>query len=253
MSIAKFSKSPLTEVVLGVEFNDPGFSSVHFGLYWQSIQDRFPSPPLDRPPIGDIELLPMMPKLRRVWFESLDRKQLIQLQSNRFHYNWRRQGEADEYPHFKEIYPRFESEWQHFQEWWIKTENTVLQPIRYEITYLNQIDQSFGWYDPRDNHKIFTFIGKDWEGYLEKPIFCNANFEFDISEQIGILAVKINQTIRVDDNNYVILLELTTRSIDTKLNFDDWFNSAHEYTVDAFLHLITEEVKQKWGLKWLAQ
>ena len=48
MSIAKFTKSPLIEVVCGVEFNAPEFSSVHFGMYWQAIQERFPSSPLDR-------------------------------------------------------------------------------------------------------------------------------------------------------------------------------------------------------------
>ncbi|ABA22864.1 hypothetical protein Ava_3256 [Trichormus variabilis ATCC 29413] len=253
MSIAKFSKSPLTEVVLGVEFNDPGFSSVHFGLYWQSIQDRFPSPPLDRPPIGDIELLPMMPKLRRVWFESLDRKELIQLQSNRFHYNWRRQGEADEYPHFKEIYPKFQSEWQHFQNWWLSTEKTFLQPIRYELTYLNQIDQNFGWKEPGDNNKIFNFMSKEWEITLKQPRLFNAEFEFELPDNLGNLLVRINQIIRLEDNNSMLLLELTSRSYDTKVSYEEWFHSAHKYTVNTFIELLQKDVKKEWGLKWLGQ
>lgn len=109
-------------------------------MYWQTIQERFPVLPLDLPPIDEIELLLIFPKLGRVWFESTDKQQLIQallirgmnrlleslvfrskseeiipsfsnaliqLQSNRFRHNGHRQGEAEECPHFEEIYPKF--------------------------------------------------------------------------------------------------------------------------------------------------
>lgn len=253
MSIAKFTKSPLIEVVCGVEFNAPEFSSVHFGMYWQAIQERFPSSPLDRPPIEGIELLSILPSLRRVWFESLDKKQLIQLQSNRFHYNWRRQSEADEYPHFKEIYPKFVREWQHFQSWWLTTGNPALQPIRYELTYLNQIDNNFSWNEAADHGKIFTFIEKDWSSSLKETNFFNCNFEIETTEEIGILSVSLNQVMRFDDNTPAVIFELTTSSIDARMNLEKWFNLAHERTVYTFLDLIREEIKQEWGFIWLDQ
>ncbi|MBE9226262.1 TIGR04255 family protein [Phormidium sp. LEGE 05292] len=255
MSTPKFTKSPLTEVVCGVEFNAPEFSSVHFGLYWQTIKDRFPSPPLDRPPIGEVEILSILPNLRRVWFESLDKKQLIQLQSNRFHYNWRSQNEDDEYPHFKEIYPKFEQEWQHFQTWWqqYNSDNLPLGKIHYELTYMNQIDKKFGWDNPRDNYKIFTFVGKKWSDNLKKATNFNAGIEFDISENVGKLIVRLNQIVNPKDDNNVLLFELTARSVDTKLDIREWFDLAHKYTVDAFLELIQEETKKEWGLTWLPE
>jgi hypothetical protein len=43
-----------------VEFTAPEFSAVHFGLYWQTIRERFPVPPQDLPPIGDIYVLPTL-------------------------------------------------------------------------------------------------------------------------------------------------------------------------------------------------
>lgn len=253
MAIAKFTKSPLIEVVCGVEFSAPGFSAVHFGLYWQTIQERFPVPPLDLAPIGEIEVLPIVPKLRRVWFESNDKQQLIQLQSNRFHYNWRRQGEAEEYPHFEEIYPKFEQEWQIFQNWWMELGGLPLQTIRYELTYLNQIDSLFGWHDPGDMHKIFTFLGKEWNEFLGKPKIHSSELEFILPADLGTLAVSLDQNLKIEDNSFFVFLTLTSRSINTSSNLKDWFDVAHEYTVKAFLNLIQEEIKQEWGFQWLAQ
>jgi uncharacterized protein (TIGR04255 family) len=97
-----------------------------------------------------------IPKLRRIWFESADKRQLIQLQANRFHYNWRRQNELDKYPHFEEIYPTFEQEWKIFQDWWLELGGLPLQAMRYQMTYLNQIDKAFGWNNSGDTSRIFT-------------------------------------------------------------------------------------------------
>jgi uncharacterized protein (TIGR04255 family) len=251
MSIAKFTKSPLTEVICGVEFNAPDFASVHFGLYWQTIRDRFPHPPLDRPPIGEIELLNILPTLRRVWFESDDRRQLIQLQANRFHYNWRQQDESDQYPHFHEIYPNFSQEWQKFEDWWLQTEKMPLQPIRYELTYLNQIDQRFGWNHSNDYPKIFNFLGQGWSELPLSSHAFNTNFEFDLPENRGVLSVSLNQGIRPKDSVSVVVLNLTASTTDTSIEIEKWFELAHQSTVNTFLSLISQEVKQEWGLKWL--
>ena len=251
MPIAKFTKSPLTEVVCGVEFNAPEFSSVHLGLYWQTIRDRFPSPPLDRPPIGDIEILNILPSLRRVWFESDDKRQLIQLQANRFYYNWRQQHETDQYPHFHEIYPKFSEEWKKFHDWWSQTQKTLFQPIRYELTYLNQIDGNFGWNSASDCQKIFNFVGEGWGEFSLSPSVFNANLEFDLPESRGSLSVSINQGIRPQDGVSAIILNLTASTTDTSIDIKTWFDLAHQSTVDTFLSLISQKSKKEWGLKWL--
>ncbi|ELS32513.1 MULTISPECIES: TIGR04255 family protein [Pseudanabaena] len=249
---AKFAKSPLTEVICGVEFNATEFSSVHFGLYWQTIRNKFPNPPLDRPPIGTIEFLSILPNLRRVWFESEDRRQLIQLQANRFHYNWRRQDEEDQYPHFQEIYPRFAQEWQDFQDWWISTESSPLQPIRYELSYINQIDQAFGWNSVSDHQKIFKFLANRFDDLSLKTRVFDFNLELELKENNGKLSVRLHQGVKPNDNLPVIILELTASTIG--INATDsqtWFDLAHKSTVETFLSLVTDEIKKEWGFKWL--
>lgn len=251
MSTAKFTKSPLTEVVCGVEFNALDFSSVHFGLYWQTIRDRFPKPPLDRPPIGEVQLLNILPTLRRVWFESDDRRQLVQLQSNRFHYNWRQQEESDQYPHFHEIYPKFVQEWEHFQHWWLTLTGTPLSVTRYELTYLNQIDAKLGWTQANDFPKIFKFLGPAWQEFPLSPAMFNTNFEFNLPDNNGSLSVALNQGIKPQDNIAVAILNLTASTTNTSVELEDWFALAHKSTVEMFLSLISEDSKQEWGFQWL--
>lgn len=251
MSLAEFVKEPLTEVVFGVEFNALDFSSVHFGLYWKAIEERFPNKPLDRPPIGEIELFNILPTLRRVWFESEDKNQLIQLQANRFHYNWRRQSPNEKYPHYDDIYPKFIEEWNRFQRWWMEVEGTPLQPIRYELTYLNQIDTEFGWSGEDDYHKIFSVIGHSWSDFPMKSNAFNCNIGFVLPENQGNLTVKIDQGIKPKENSSVVILNLTASHDDTDTDIEEWFEVTHESIVNIFLSLISQEAKEAWGFKWL--
>jgi uncharacterized protein (TIGR04255 family) len=252
MPVAKFAKSPLTEVVYGVEFNALEFSSVHFGLYWQTIKERFPHPPLDRPPIGAIEIFAILPSLRRVWFESEDKKRLIQLQSNRFHYNWRKQANEDQYPHFDEIYSNFYNEWQELQNWWLDTEQKELSPLSYELTYVNQIDKDFGWNSVEDYQKIFSFIGQNLSQIKLKPQSLNNNIDFSLGEDIGNLSVKLSQGINPKNNSSGVVFELTATTANTaSLDITEWFKIAHQSTVETFLDLLTNTIKEEWSLTWL--
>ncbi len=249
MSKAHFVKSPLAEVVFGVEFNAPHFSSVHFGLYWQEIKDNFSKYPIDRPPVGANEIGCVLPPLRRVWFSSDDQRELIQLQDNRFYYNWRKQNE--EYPHFEEIHPKFLGQWHRFKDWWLETEQRELQPSRYQMTYINQIEANLGWNNAEDSAKIFNFLESNWDSFNLKPNIFNANLEFLLPEEQGIVSVTINQSIKPKDNSPVLTLNITSVSKDTSIKIETWFKLAHQSTVEIFLSLINQETKNLWGFKWL--
>ncbi|BAU13030.1 hypothetical protein LEP3755_35660 [Leptolyngbya sp. NIES-3755] len=267
MAKAVFEKAPLTEVVCGVEFNAPNFSSVHFGMYWQKVLERFPMPPLDRSPIGEMPILSLMPQLRRVWFQSQDQKKLVQLQADRFLYNWRKLAENDRYPHFQEVYQEFEREWAVFQEWWdeigkvqqiplnvpgVEFSFRALQPLRYELTYINQIDASFGWTNSSDHRKIFNFLGRDWEGCrVGKPGLHNTNLEFVLPDGLGTLGVAISQAMKLEDETALLFCELTARSPDARVNLQEWFKAANKNIVQTFIDLLQEDIKREWDLKWL--
>lgn len=249
--VAKFAKAPLSEVVCGVEFNAPGFSSIHFGLYWQSIQERFPNPPLDKSPIGEIELMASPPSLRRVWFQSVGRNQLIQLQANRFHYNWKRLAEDDEYPHFDVLYPNFEKEWTAFQDWWVELDELPIQSMHYELTYLNQIDAGLGWQSPDDNPKVFSFLDVLLSDERPDLISHDCRMLFALPNEQGTLTVRLNQAKRLEDNANILILELTARSTNCERPLSSWFSDVHVFLVKIFVELLSESAKADWGLRWL--
>src|SRR4051812_35023213 len=99
----KFDAPPVAEVVCGVLFNIlPGFKTYHVGLFWEKVRKDFPrveeAPPLnsviektagDNRPSLDLELSGV-PPLRRTWFVDTEGTHLIQLQQDRFLFNWKR-------------------------------------------------------------------------------------------------------------------------------------------------------------------
>ncbi len=264
MSKASFQTSPLTEVICGITFDAPDFASVHFGLYWQSIQARYPSLPKDTQPIGEIPLLAIPPKLRRVWFESIDQAKVVQLQADKFLYNWRKVDQSVEYPHFQDVYQGFAAEWQHFEAWWRQLWQAQqaaptfpgLDPIRaaqYELTYLNQIGHELGWHSAADTQRIFKFLAGNWGDFpLSQPNAHQFNLEFALPEGMGTLAISISQGIELANNQPVLICELTARSADAMRPIAGWFEAAHESMVQSFLHLLNEDVKTAWGFQWLA-
>ncbi|NJL41837.1 MAG: TIGR04255 family protein [Leptolyngbyaceae cyanobacterium SM1_4_3] len=252
MAEIKFSNPPLTEVVCGVAFDAPEFSSVHFGLYWQKIRDRFPATPVDNPPFvgaGGLLSFSDLPPLRRVWFESSNKKELVQLQADHFYYNWRKQDDQDSYPHFKNIYPGFIREWEEFCHWWEEDIDLLLIPTQYELTYINQIDAEFGWKTPADNQKIFTFEGRNWNGFLSSPSNHVFALQFALPESFGTLSVSGNQAISPLNGEPVMVLELTARSLGIEPDLSAWFNLAHEHIVKGFVDLTQSSIHQDWGIQ----
>jgi uncharacterized protein (TIGR04255 family) len=261
---ASFQQTPLTEVICGITFSAPEFASVHFGLYWQSIKADYPNLPIDTQPIGEVPLLSIPPKLRRVWFESLDKHKVIQLHSDKFLYNWRKLDEQDRYPHFQDVAQGFAAEWQHFQAWWHQLVQetksvsplpiTTIEPVYYELTYLNHIDAAMGWHSPDDNPKIFRFLAAEWQAFaLGSPKVHNVSLEFLLPNQMGILSLIVTQGLKLQDNSPILVCELTARSFDAKIPFNQWFGDTHEAVVKSFIDLLQEDIKKAWGFKWLEQ
>jgi len=255
MVIIKFANPPLVEVVFGIEFDAPEFSSVHFGLYWETIRDRFPNQ-IDRSPFQEDEdtVSSSMPPLRRVWFLSNDKKRLIQLQDNCFVYNWGRVNE-ETYPHFETIFPEFLQEWNHLKAWWSNWGQSSLKPVEYELIYLNLINKDSGWFSTEDYSKVFTFIKEDFKDYLATPRFLDFQLAFFLPNEEGELKITVEQILNdndssdssddSDDSDYVVF-RLRATSFDADKEPAEWFKSAHDFVVRAFLDLTKKEAQEKW-------
>ena len=109
--LPKFKNPPVIETIIGIEFARlEKFGVPHFGLYWEAIRADFPEFELKQQLDSQIERFeplqfqPTIPPLQfiekpeiRCWFVSRERR-LIQLQQDRFIYNWRKEGQEKDYP-----------------------------------------------------------------------------------------------------------------------------------------------------------
>ena len=112
----KFNRPPVVEVVCGVLFRGlPKLRTPHFGLFWSRIRDRFPLPD-ERPPLSPaietfpatpIQQQPDWPITPRVWLLGDEGRHLVQLQGDRFLYNWKSAAPEDGYPSYSKIIVEF--------------------------------------------------------------------------------------------------------------------------------------------------
>src|SRR5437763_373607 len=114
--LPEFECPPLDEVVIGVQFAPlAGFEAAHLGLFWSTIREQYPitesqvplTPdleqpeprPVPRPENVKINFSPIRP-VPRCWFLDQPKNNVIQLQRDRFHRNWRRSSGDEPYPRF---------------------------------------------------------------------------------------------------------------------------------------------------------
>ncbi|MEA5618759.1 TIGR04255 family protein [Cronbergia sp. UHCC 0137] len=252
MASVRFRQPPLDEIIFSVEFVASGFSSVHLGLYWESIRSEFPLQQ-DNIPIELENYENNTPLLPRVWFMSNDSKKIIQLQDNLFIFNWR-YSQEDKNLHFGEIFQNFVSQWNHLQEWWLNVGDEPIEIQKYEFTYVNAINKNLGWQNPKDHGKIFNFIKTEWNGLIKTPDSFDFQLSFSLPNQLGSLSVKVEQLpVPSDDNEeevnpeYFLAFLLIATSYNATISIVEWFTFAHDYVVKAFLELTKEDAQKLWG------
>jgi len=257
-----FQNPPVVETVLSVQFDEfRDFRTTHFGMYHATIKDRFPvvedKPRLD-PVVESFPRVPRMQALRiapagggpdRVWFrEPADGSTMLQLQSDRFAFNWCRK-EGQEYPRYASNQPRLFDELDRFRDFAIQHELGELKPNLCEVTFVNHIH-------PIENESCTecfsaVFTGIKWESsdewLLQPPDAVTLNRVFTIGEEKGRLYAEANIASDKGSGDF-ILLKITARVIHN--NGDDLqenMDLAHLWVVKSFVSLTEEHVRhERW-------
>lgn len=240
---------PLNEVAYSVRFVAPDFSVVHFGEYYDCIKERYAShqdvAPIAKPtPIPEQFELPVLP---RVWFPNGSR--LIQLQLDRFNYNWRHGVDTSEekYPGFDVLFREFQAEWDVFHTF---TKGAFKIPpalVELSLTYVNYIHAVDSLQSP-----IFIFRENEWRKELPEPEFWASQFRFVFSEENLKLVVSARPAIQLNTQQPATAFEITLQTLGCP-NFDDqdgifsWFVSAHDKVHFAFRKLVRDEWRAAWG------
>lgn len=253
-SQAQYSKPPVVEVVSGVIFEPVrGLTIAHYGLFWQRVIKDFPDAKHALPIGLDDTGFPDPFFIPRIWLVNARGGALIQIQGDRFYFNWK-EGSASSYTTYPKIFEEFRRLWQAYVDFLGELGLQKPRILKCELTYINHIPQSAGWSSMADLGKVLTSIS--WRagttGFLPSPKTVGWNVTFELPDGKGTLSTKCQPAFRGGDNKELILvLELTAggppaEASDAGIRL--WFGTAHEWIVRGFEDMTDKGVQQSvWG------
>jgi len=267
--LPEFDNPPVTEVVLGIQFDKLDLlKTPQLGYVWQAFRDRFPQteeqPPLTpafeqfgpkpggRPTVR-LELSPIPPR-PRVWLLNESGSELLQVQQDRFVRNWRKRKDAEEYPRYRSLRELFRQDFEAFcgliegEQW------GSVEPNQCEVTYVNIIPTGEGWQNHGDLDKVLTvFSARYSDDQLGKPEESVVSLQFVLKDEggepVGRLHIAANPVVQVSDNQAAFRLSLTARGkpqgdgIEGVMEFLD---RGHEAIVRGFASITTTEMHKVW-------
>ncbi|MGA2202965.1 MAG: TIGR04255 family protein [Terriglobales bacterium] len=264
-----FRTPPVAEVALSLQF-DPLhlLRTPHLGLLWEQYRESFPKfeeqaplPPavewFGLPTSGvfapQVELLtaPLMP---RCLFISERGSELVQVQQDRFVFNWRKLKEDDSYPRYEYVRAGFEKQLQVFQEFMAKENIGDLAPNQCEVTYVNQLLSGHGWEHPGQLDKLVTVWRNEYsDQFLMEPEDVRLAMRYvirDGDKPIGRLHVNIEPRFSTIHRLPVIVITLTARGAPPTKDLAgvfDFFDIGRKWIVSAFASITTNEMHRNWG------
>jgi uncharacterized protein (TIGR04255 family) len=247
-----FDDPPLNEVVVGRTFVPrPDFLVPHFGLFWGLVRDRFPKVAHAPPIVSERLQLEEGVFLPRIWLLADDSRSLIQLQQDRFHYNWRQTEEPTSYVRFPSIQSECLKFWELFEQFVLRETGQPLRPLTAELSYINFISIE----GVHDRAKVTEAVLRDgkWEQlarFLPEPMVRSTAYVFPMPAGLGELQVSSAIAERKSAGQIGLKLELTARGQPSEaLSFQDWTTGAHDFLVEAFRDLTTPEMHALWKLR----
>jgi uncharacterized protein (TIGR04255 family) len=268
-NLPRFDRPPLVETVLGVQFAPiVNLTAGHYGWFWKGHLDPSWTKAQDAPRLpnqvekfGDqagwsIPGLPVViqgsSEPDRIVFVNSRDDSVIQIQNNKFYYNWRkRQGI---YPSFAENYPEFRRYLQIFGDFLREAGLEATPHNQWELSYVNQIPRGALWESPSDWPAIFPGLF----GPINLPT-AHVTFEavtgmwrFKIPARKGRLYI-VAQNVKTEDNQEVLQVNLTARG-PVVAGDDEWGLSAgmtvgHEVLVRTFRDISAPTALTHWGLR----
>ena len=260
-----YRRPPVAEVMCSLQYAPvANMHMAHVGRYWAAIQSDFPlvdeklpaprvvertdHAPATEPPRNLFDQMPWP----RTWFLEQTRRRLIQVQRDRFIYNWRKLDPADDYPRYDPISEEFFEHWQGFLDFLRSLDLPSPVPDLCELTYVNVIPQGDGWRTIQEGCGLFSFV--DWHGqtdFLPPPHEVRGLLRFDMPDNQGRLQVDLNPARwTVTGDLPVLRFSLTARGGPagdvTPHSLRCWFDLAHEWIVKGFTELVDRKTDQLW-------
>lgn len=267
--LADFAKPPVTEVVLGGQFNPlAGFTNGHLGAFWRSLEGNWPktddAPAL--PPeferfgkeqqmvqLGLVRLsLTNTPASRlRIW--NADEDRMVQIQNGRLHFNWLG-GHGREYVRYPTIKREFAAVFDQFRAFVAREGLRDLRLNQWEITYVNQIPRGTVWSGPGDWSRVFASsvcLPHKLHGAAMESF--GGEWHYEIEPQRGRLHVQLEHGWQdppgVPERKELLIFKLTARgpvSERVEASLEEGLDLGHSTIVTAFRDVAAKEAREFW-------
>jgi uncharacterized protein (TIGR04255 family) len=262
----KFANPPLVERAVTVVFEKSALSLGDYGLFWSSIQQEFPISECAGPIPSEIEhyegFKPAQTKfelmdagvLPRALFRNPAKGELIQLQPDRFSFNWLKAGDDDTYPHSEAVLERFFVLLRRFIDFSQDRGLGDFLPLQCEITNVNVIpvsDIGNSFVDFATIVKLPDLTGSEQLLQLESQIAGAKHLILgDGGEPVGRVHSTGQPTLRASTEELVYRLDITARGapIGSGLKgVERFFDKAVSAVNGVFLASVTQSGRKFWG------
>lgn len=264
-TLRDYSAPPVVETVLGVQFAPLSFAIPHFGLYWSRIQPEF-SQYRVLPPLGHVReqiggstggIIRKMgfevvqgPDVR-CWFLDRPGNQIIQVQRDRFIYNWQKISGTEVYPRYETVRGRFEAEWKQFGGFVEEGGFGKLEVNQCEVTYVNHLEYENGWKGFGELNKVIScWSGKHSGTFLPEPEKVSMTVNYLLPDNQGRMYVSLEPVIRTRDAKEVLQLNLTVRGAPASSDHAavlHWLDVGRQWVVEGFTDFTTDVMHKLWG------
>ena len=260
-----FARPPVEEVVLSVLFNPlDRLLAPHLGEIWQEfkrdgfvrIVERPVVPAVEMPvPAQEAQLhFSNVPDLARIWFIHQTETEIIQVQRDRFTFNWRKTEQHPVYPGFTAICEKFEGFYSRFGQIVKNMQIGEVAPLQYELTYINQLRHGDGWDTPDDIGKISTLFihSPQTKSFWSGMEAVNFQASFPVADLHGRLHLAMGNRLKLPEELQTLQTDFTVRGFpenaeDTMIT---WFKSARNHIREKFIGMFTEDIQiEVWERK----
>lgn len=276
----EFSDPPVVEVAFSLQFAAlPSLNSGHLAIWWEQlksdypkIEEQTPLPPFleqfgPRPAPQSVQIIVSAPGVggqqprwpgSRYWFVTERGDRLIQVQTDRLTYNWRRLEGADgTYPRYGAVRKAFRQVLQKFRLFLREGRFGELEPTQCELTYVNHLAIGKGWDRFGEIGEVFPVcVPNPPGGQLPEPEDGSFQFRYPIKhesgEQAGRLYVSAQPALRADGGTSILLLQIAARGRPPGApdeSIFSFFDQGHDLAVRAFLAVTAERMHRLWGRK----
>ena len=261
-----FARPPVEEVVLSVLFNPlDRLLAPHLGEIWQEFKKDGFVHIVEQPPVAPAVEMPVpvqdaqlrfsnVPDLARVWFIHETDTEIIQVQRDRFTFNWRKTEQPPVYPGFTAICEKFEGFYSRFGQIVKNMQIGEVAPLQYELTYINQLRHGDGWDTPDDIGKISTLFihSPQTKSFWSGMEAVNFQASFPVADLHGRLHLAISNGVRMPEQRQTLQTDFTVRGFPE--NAEDtmvtWFKSARNHIREKFTGMFTEDIQiEVWERK----